>query len=101
MEAGIVLARHYAREALRLSDAGATNPDLILAERLLAWVHGRPEDRLHMVKVYQHGPGAIRDKDTARRIIGILEQHGWLRRLPAGAEVEGKPRRDAWEVVRP
>jgi hypothetical protein len=99
MEAGIVLARHYAQEALRLADAGLTNPDLLLAERLLAWLHGRSEDRLHMVKVYQHGPGAIRDKDTARRIVGILEQHGWLRRLPPETVVDGAPRRDAWEVV--
>ena len=71
------------------------------AVRAGAKTNGRPEHRLHMVKVYQHGPGAIRDKDTARRIVGILERHGWLRRLPVGAEVEGKPRRDAWEVVRP
>jgi hypothetical protein len=101
MEAGIVLAQHYAGEALRLADAGVINLDLILAERLLAWLHGQPADRVHMVKVYQFGPGAIRDKDTARRILGILEQHGWLRRLRAGAEVDGKPRRDAWEVVHP
>ena len=53
-----------------------------------------------MVKVYQHGPGAIRDKDTARRIVRILEQHGWLRKLPDGTVVEGAPRRDAWDVVR-
>jgi hypothetical protein len=52
-------------------------------------------------KVYQHGPYAIRDKATAQRIVGVLERHRWLRRLPAGTEVDGKPRRDAWEVVRP
>jgi hypothetical protein len=101
MDAGIALARYYAAEALRLAGAGMSDPDLAHAERLLEWLHGRPEARVHMVKVYQHGPCAIRDKATAQRIVGILERHRWLLRLPAGTEVEGRPRRDAWEVVRP
>jgi len=101
LEAGIAVARYYAAEALRLAGAGMTHPDLALAERLLAWLHGRPDTRLHMVKVYQHGPYAIRDRATAQRIVGILERHRWLRRLPENTVVDGSPRRDAWEVVRP
>jgi hypothetical protein len=101
LEAGIAVARYYAAEALRLAGAGMTHPDLALAERLLAWLREKPETRLHMVKIYQHGPHAIRDKATAQRIVGILERHRWLRRLPEDTVVDGKPRRDAWEVVRP
>jgi hypothetical protein len=33
-------------------------------------------------------------------LIAILEDHGWLVRIPEGAVVLGLRRRDAWRVVR-
>jgi len=97
MEAGIELAQFYLGEALRLFDAAADNPDLILAEKCLAWARNRGCP-LTLPELYQFGPNQVRDKETANRIVTILEKHGWLLQIPDGAEVAGKRRRLAWEV---
>jgi hypothetical protein len=101
LEGGMMLANYYAAEALRLVDAGLTNPDLILAEKLLAWLHADARREVaHLREIYQFGPGSIRDKATAARIAAILEDHGWLRRLEAWTVVDGSRRRDVWAVIR-
>jgi hypothetical protein len=97
IEAGIELVQFYLNEALRLFDTAAINPDLVLAEKLLGWARMR-NSPLYLRAVYQFGPKPIRDKATAHRIVGILEQHAWIRRIPGGAEIDGAHRREAWEV---
>jgi Protein of unknown function (DUF3987) len=99
MACGITLAQHYATEMLRLQGASTVSPDLRLAARLLAWWQARPDTRCHAAAIYQRGPSALRDNSTARRIVGILEEHGFVRRLPAGTELDDGPRRDAWELL--
>jgi hypothetical protein len=99
MACGITLAQHYAAELLRLQGAAAVAPDLRLAARLLAWWQARDEARCHLAAIYQRGLNAIGDAKTARRIVALLEEHGWVRGLPAGTVIEGKSRRDAWELV--
>lgn len=109
VEAGILLARFYLSEALRLFDSARTNPDLVLAEKLLAWLKVRRSTNsrnsgnsagalVYPVLIYQHGPNALRDKATAKKIIGILEGHGWLHRVNGGAVVDDKHRLDVWSV---
>jgi len=97
IEAGIELVQFYLNEALRLFSSAAISPDLLLAEKLLAWARTRGKP-LYLRAVYQYGPNAIRDKETARRIVSILEGHGWIRRIKDGAEVDGAHRRETWEV---
>jgi hypothetical protein len=102
MAGGIELARYYAAEALRLVEAGLTHPDLVLAEKLLRWLHADPDrDAVHLAEIYQLGPNAIRDKQTALRIVTILVDHGWLRPLKPGTEVDGRRRRDARRIIAP
>jgi hypothetical protein len=99
MACGIALAQHYAAEMLRLQGGAAVSPDLRLADRLLAWWHGRLDSRCYLAAIYQRSLNAISDAATARRIVGILEEHGWVRRLAVGTVIDGSPRRDAWELV--
>ena len=48
----------------------------------------------------RQAPGAVRDAATARRIVvGILEEHGFVLRLPAERFWKATARRDAWELV--
>lgn len=97
---GIELAQHYASEALRLADEGKTDPDLRLGERTLAWlVASWTEPLISLRDLYRLGPNPIRDQATARRIVGILEDHGWLAHLPRGAIVAGTFRRDVWRIA--
>jgi hypothetical protein len=99
MAGGIELAKHYAAELLRLQGAAGVSPDLQLAARLLAWWQARPDPQCHLAAIYQRGLNAIGDARTARRIVTILEEHGYVDRLPAGTEVEGKPRNEAWGLA--
>jgi hypothetical protein len=96
MQAGIVLTDFYLSETLRLFDAAVADPDLVIAEATLAWVKQYP--MVHLAQVYQLGPNAVRDAKTARRILTILEEHGWVHRLDGGAEIDGVHRREAWRV---
>jgi hypothetical protein len=99
MACGITLAQHYAAEMLRLQGGAFVSADLRLAARLLTWWEGRGDPCCYLAAIYQRGLNAIGDAATARRIVGVLEEHGWVCRLPPGTEVDGSPRRDAWILV--
>jgi hypothetical protein len=99
MKAGITLAEHYAAEALRIFEAGRISDDLRLAQRLLDWLHRKwKESAVSLPDIYQRGLNAIRDQATARKLVGILVNHGWLVLVPGGAVVAGERRREAWRV---
>ena len=49
--------------------------------------------------LYTYGPGPVRDKQAARRIIDILEDHGWLLREEQPVRVNGTMRREVWRLV--
>ncbi len=101
MAAGINLAQHYAAEALRVFEVGLVDQDLVLAERLLSWLHGNwREPAVSLPDMYQHGPNAIRDAKLAGRLAGILEDHGWLQPVKGGAIIRGSRRREAWRIVK-
>ena len=97
VEAGIALARFYLGEALRLQGLGATRPELQAAEKLLAWMQARGP-LVPLPDVYQLGPSAVRDKRSALALIGVLEDHGRIRKVKGGANVAGQYRREVWEV---
>jgi hypothetical protein len=103
MKAGITLAEYYAAEALRVFETSKADADLVLAQRLLDWLQrGWKADKGGMVSlpdIYRCGPGAIRDKATAKRMVAILADHGWLRPILEGAEIDGKWRREVWRIV--
>ena len=101
MAAGIELAEHYATEALRLFNASRVNADLGLAQRLLNWlINTWSEQAISLPDIYQRSLNAIGDQATARKLVAILEDHGWLVRIPGGAIVTGQRRREAWRIVR-
>jgi hypothetical protein len=99
MECGITLAQHYAAEMLRLVGGAAVDPDLQMAQRLLLGWQARSDPAAHLAEIYQYGPHAISTAATARRIVDVLEEHGWIRRLKPGTALGGMSRRDAWVLV--
>jgi hypothetical protein len=98
MAAGIALAQHYQDEALRLFEAGATNGDLLLAEKVRDWIREQG-GTVSLRSLYQYGPNRVRDAATARRILGILTEARWTERLEAGAVIDGKHCRDVWRLI--
>ena len=99
MSNGIELVRHYGGEMKRLADGANIAPDLKLAQRLADWWSARSDRKCHLLEIYQRGPNPLRDAATAKRIVAILEEHGWIKRLPPGTILDGSPRKDSWELV--
>jgi hypothetical protein len=99
MAAGIQLMQFYLAEALRIADAAMDAPDLLLAERLLQWA--RQYDYIYLRQIYQKAPiREIRNKKRAQEIVSLLVEHGRLKPVPRGLELEGAHRRDVWEIVK-
>ena len=100
MEAGILLAQHYAAEAMRLFGASSVSGELREAEHLRTWLlTAWPEPLVSLPDIYQRGPNSIRDKARARRAVTILSDHGWLVAASA-ADVGGTFRREVWSIVK-
>ena len=97
MAHGITLAEHYRGEAQRLFEAGHTDPDLVLAEKVLDFIRDRG-GTVGLRCIYTHGPNAARDKATAQRIVRVLEDHRWLAKIDGGAEIDSRQVRDAWRL---
>jgi Protein of unknown function (DUF3987) len=101
MAAGIELAQHFTAEALRLHGGSQVSAELQRAEAARVWLLQHwPEPAISLPDLYQRGPVAIRDGKAARQTVTILEEHGWLIRIPQGAEIAGTRRREAWRIVR-
>ena len=103
LAAGIALAQYYLAEALRIHIIGLDDPDLLLAEKLLRWFTTEwpkrgPSSYLSLPDIYQFGPVGIRDKNTTKRIVAILEDHGHVRRHDRAREINGVMRREVWEI---
>jgi hypothetical protein len=99
MERGVRLARFYISEALRLFDAGMVSPDILSAEKLLAWLHERGDHIIGLTQIYQTGPNMLRQAAQARAAAKILAEHGWLIPIKGGALINGKHVNEAWNVV--
>lgn len=98
MRNGIHLIEHYLNEALRLFEAGNSDPDLSLAEKLLQWLKHRNQPTITLVEIYQTGPNAIRNTQTARTLMNILTEHGWVLPLNEGEVYKDIHRQEAWQV---
>jgi hypothetical protein len=107
MAAGVQVAQHYASEALRLFEAGQLDKDLEDAEKLRRWLLESWEEPYNVVglpEIYQRGPNSVRNARRARHLVKLLEEHGWLVKLPDTHpidEVNGVKRREIWEIRRP
>jgi len=98
MEAAITLAHYYVDEWVRLGGSGEPPPDMVLANKLVTWLKEKQHQHIYLAQVYQKGPYGIRDRNTAVKVITILEAHHILTRVPGGLKLEDKDRADVWEV---
>ena len=99
---GIELAQFYLGEAARLADAATVSLEVERAETLRRWIVGTyTETEITMRDVMRLAPTrALRDRLAAKKAIAMLVEAGWLVALEAGTMVRGKPRREAWHIVR-
>ncbi|MRX50445.1 DUF3987 domain-containing protein [Paracoccus sp. S-4012] len=100
MTHGFSLANYYISEVARAAGHASLDADLVLAESLRCWLLGRPGAHFLTGEVIQGALSReIRDKRTAERLLGILADHGWVQKLPAGTVVDGAARTSAWRLT--
>lgn len=98
MAGAIEIATFYANEAARLADAAIVPPEVGDAERMRLWLlRSWGEPCISAGIAAQRGPFKVTDR--ARKALQRLQAHGWLIE-DNGAEVAGKPRREAWCIIR-
>jgi len=101
MRDAVTLEEYYLNEAKRLAEAAVISQSTQEAERLRHWLlETWPEGQISAADVVQQGPNALRETAKVRRLLTVLEEHGWLVKTPDGATILGKRRREAWRVVR-
>jgi hypothetical protein len=99
MQSGIELARYYANEMLRLHGGASVAPVLRMARQLLTWWQSQEQKSIYLSLIYQYGPSALRSAKPARIAVEVLEEHGWIDRLPARTLIDGIPRQEAWRLL--
>jgi hypothetical protein len=98
---GINIALYYANEALRIFDEGMTDPNILLAEKLLYWLHNTWDgEYVSLPDIYQLCSNAINTKGKAKQMVSILEGHNWLEKVTGSKIINGKTRREVWKVIR-
>lgn len=101
MANGIKIAQYHLSEALRLSISAQASEKMSRAETLRQWlIENYPTTPFVTADVYQKGPAAFRDAETAREALELLISHGVLKCLGEGAVVDGKRRKEAWQLIR-
>ena len=100
MAAGIELATHYLKEALRLHNSSAVDPELILAEKLLTWLHDQKKQNFSLIEIYQCGPSQIRNAKIARKMMTILADHHWAFPIEKGLIFDKVLRKEAWRIIK-
>ena len=92
LEHGIALARFYAAEALRLAGLGRLTAGIDAASALHIWLErSYAEQEVSLRDICRSGPPAVRDADTAHKIMRKLERLGIVQPMPG--EVSDGPRR--------
>jgi hypothetical protein len=97
---GIALADYYAEEAIRLNAYSEADSHLLIAQRTLDWLFTWPEEFISLPDIYQKGPSRVRNQQEARRVVSVLEDHGWLLQMERAEIVNGKKRNEVWRIRR-
>ncbi len=98
---GITLAQFYLVEARRLAEAGLVSEETVKAERLRKWLlESWPHDDVTPREILRLGPNALREAKALTAPLAALVRSGWLILLPAGTEVRGAARKEAYRIVR-
>ncbi|WP_290689375.1 MULTISPECIES: YfjI family protein [unclassified Haematobacter] len=98
---GIDLAQFYLSEARRLAEAGLVSEETAKAERLRQWLsESWPHEDVTPSEILHRGPNPLRERKALSGPLSMLVKAGHLVQLPRGAEVRGKPRQEAYRIVR-
>ena len=93
------LAQYYLGEALRLIDAATVDKELKDADALWQWLKGFwPGWAVGPTDIAQNGPRCSRTTKATKRLMRVLQEHGYVREIEGGAKINGRRARTAWEI---
>ncbi len=108
MANAIELAHFYLSEAKRMAEAATISEDIDRANRLRIWIAeswpakaralGFAPETIVPKYIVDHGPNALRETATVRKLLAVLGDHGWLHPLEKGTVVDGKSRSTAYRI---
>lgn len=109
MSDAIQLAQFYLFEAKRLAEAAMVSEEIDRAETLRRWVLDswpaiakamtRDPQTIVPRDVVWKGPNSLRETATVKKLMKVLEVHGWLHALDAGVVIDGQSRQLAYRIV--
>ena len=100
MLAGIVLAKFYLAEALRLFGKTDAPKPIRDAQELSDWLAAKwDEEFVSVTVISSRGPTNLRSRsDDIKAALDVLVRHSHVSEAPNGAQVLGKTARKAWRV---
>lgn len=94
----ITLVEYYLGEALRIVGKSGGDPDIYLATLTLDWIkRNRPDQTFPIADLYQCGPPQIRNGRIAKKIMRILQEHGYVMEFKDEV-IDGRKVRSAWRL---
>jgi hypothetical protein len=72
------LIDHYLSETLRIRHRAEPDKELVEAEKLLSWLKVKGHKQFSPITVYKNGPAFTRSARKAKRLLAVLEKHGWI-----------------------
>ncbi len=100
MHNAIEIAEWYMDELLRLRECGYVTPELRDAERLRVWLRANRSDSLVTVReLLRTGPRPTHNSDYTKKLMGILESYGWIRKMPPNTMIHGTKSKLSWRVL--
>lgn len=101
MQNAIMLGQFYLAEAVRLAGLATISLEMQNAEKLRLWMVASAKHQITRNDLLQRSPNRFRSKGVIDRLIPIIEDHGWISQIPAGAaDFDGNHCRIAWAINR-
>jgi hypothetical protein len=98
MERATALGLYHLDEASRIVGTASVSATIKHAEMLLGWCWATGRTLLYSSDALRNGPNAIRSADTFNKAAVQLEQNGWAEYLKDGSVLDGKHRKNVWQI---
>jgi len=74
----IEIAKWYLDEAARLADNQVTDPIVLMAQKLLDWLHNQGKETFSIHDILNRGPSPLRTKKALTPVLKVLIEHNWI-----------------------
>lgn len=100
IQRGCGLATYYVDEYKRIFESSMLDSKLLNAQKVLDHIKEQKKyTTFHLAQIYQKGPSAIRNAESARGVLRVLEEHYHIKKIEGGGVFGGVRRTDSWEVI--